>query len=58
MTVEQAADGLGMSADDLGGIIHGTADLTAETAVRLSHYFETSREFWLNLQRSYDLSMH
>ncbi len=29
--------------------------LTADTAARLGRYFKTSAEFWLNLQRGYEL---
>lgn len=31
--------------------------VTPDTALRLSRYFGTSPEFWLNLQASYDLSV-
>ncbi len=31
--------------------------VTADTAIRLSRYFGTSAEFWLNLQAAYDLSV-
>jgi antitoxin HigA-1 len=30
--------------------------VTADTALRLARYFETSPQFWLNLQSAYDLS--
>jgi plasmid maintenance system antidote protein VapI len=30
--------------------------ISTDTALRLSRYFGTSAEFWLNLQASYDLS--
>ncbi|HEU0216537.1 MAG TPA: HigA family addiction module antitoxin [Stellaceae bacterium] len=30
--------------------------ISADTALRLSRYFGTSAEFWLNLQSAYDLS--
>jgi antitoxin HigA-1 len=29
--------------------------ITADAALRLSKYFGTSPEFWMNLQREYDL---
>lgn len=29
--------------------------ITADTALRLARYFGTTPEFWLNLQRDYDL---
>ena len=36
-------------------IIRGRRAITADTAIRLSRFFGTSAEFWLNLQNSYDL---
>jgi plasmid maintenance system antidote protein VapI len=29
--------------------------VTGDTALRLGHFFGTSAEFWLNLQKIYDL---
>ena len=29
--------------------------ITGDTALRLARYFETSPEFWLNMQRDYEL---
>jgi addiction module HigA family antidote len=37
-------------------IIAGKRSVTADTALRLSRYFATSAEMWLNLQRNHDLS--
>ena len=36
-------------------IIHGRRRITADTALRLSHYFGTSAKFWLGLQDDFDL---
>jgi antitoxin HigA-1 len=36
-------------------IVHGKRAVTADTALRLSKYFGTSPQFWLNLQSHYDL---
>ena len=36
-------------------IVHGKRGITADTALRLGKYFETSAEFWMNLQSAYDL---
>ncbi|MCP4427349.1 MAG: HigA family addiction module antidote protein [Chloroflexi bacterium] len=36
-------------------IVHGKRAVTADTALRLSHYFGTSAELWMNLQTLYDL---
>jgi antitoxin HigA-1 len=36
-------------------IINGQSSLTADTALRLAHWFGTSAEYWLNLQKLYEL---
>lgn len=38
-------------------IVHGTRGISADTALRLGHYFGTSAQFWLNLQGRYDLQI-
>jgi addiction module HigA family antidote len=58
---------LGISAADLArldvpvnrvtGIINGQRSVTADTALRLGHWFGTSPEFWLNLQTLYELRL-
>ncbi len=37
-------------------IIHGHRGISADTALRLSKFFGTTPDFWLNLQQSYDLA--
>ena len=59
---------LGMSAAELSRlidvpvnrvteIINGRRGVTADTALRLGHWFGTSPEFWLNLQTLYELRL-
>lgn len=36
-------------------IVHGTRAVSADTALRLSRFFGTSAQFWLNLQARFDL---
>jgi addiction module HigA family antidote len=38
-------------------IINGQRSVTADTALRLGHWFGTSPEFWLNLQKLYELRL-
>lgn len=38
-------------------IVHGLRSVSADTALRLGKYFNTSPQFWLNLQTHYDLAM-
>ena len=37
------------------GILNGQRSITGDTALRLGHFFDTSAEFWLNLQSMYEL---
>ena len=36
-------------------ILNGQRAITADTALRLAHFFGTSAQFWLNLQNLYEL---
>lgn len=36
-------------------LVKGELPMTAEAAVRLGHFFGNSAEYWMNLQRNYDL---
>ena len=59
---------LGMSAAELGRqlkvptnritrVLNGQRAVTGDTALRLAHFFGTSAEFWLNLQKLYELRL-
>jgi addiction module HigA family antidote len=39
------------------GIMHGQRGITADTALRLGHWFGTSPQFWMNLQQLYELRL-
>ena len=39
------------------GILNGQRSVTADTALRLGHWLGTSAEFWLNLQKLYELRL-
>ena len=38
-------------------ILHGQRSITADTALRLGIFFKTTAEFWLNLQKLYELDV-
>jgi addiction module HigA family antidote len=38
-------------------ILNGQRAVTGDTALRLAHFFGTSAEFWLNLQKLYELRL-
>jgi addiction module HigA family antidote len=50
---------LDMSVDPrrINEIVLGKRRVTANTALRLARYFDTSAEFWLGLQSQYDLDI-
>lgn len=38
-------------------IVHGKRAVSADTALRLARYFQTTDRFWLNLQTRFDLEV-
>ena len=51
------AHALHVPANRITAILNGTRSITADTALRISKFFGTSPEFWLNLQTRYDLKI-
>ena len=49
------AKDLHVSAPRINDIVRGKRGITADTAMRLSAYFGTSAQFWLNLQNKHDI---
>ena len=39
------------------GILKGQRGITGDTALRLAHFFGSSPEFWLNLQKLHELRL-
>lgn len=48
---------IGTPARRINEIIHGNRSITADTALRLGQALGMTPEFWLNLQRMYDLDV-
>ncbi len=46
---------LQVPAKRIAGILNGQEAITADSALRLAHFYGTSAEFWLTLQMRYDL---
>jgi antitoxin HigA-1 len=57
LSAAQLARNLGVPTNRVTQIINGERNITADTALRLGHWFGTSAEFWLNLQKSYELRL-
>ena len=56
MSANALARALRVDAPRITDIVRGRRGISADTALRLARYFGTTPEFWLNLQRDYDLS--
>lgn len=55
ITAYRLAKAIHVSQTRLSEIVKGKRSITADTAVRLSIYFNNSPKFWLGLQNDYDL---
>lgn len=56
LSVAEAAEGLGVSRQQLYNVISGKHAITSEMAVRLEKAIGTSAETWLRMQMNYDLA--
>jgi addiction module HigA family antidote len=55
MSAAELARKLAVPTNRITGILNGRRAITADTALRLAHFFGTSAGFWLNLQSLYEL---
>jgi addiction module HigA family antidote len=55
MSAAELARQIEVPANRISQILKGERDISADTALRLGHFFGTSAQFWLNLQSLYDL---
>lgn len=55
LTQEKLARELGVSFVTISMIVNGRRAVTAPVAVRLAKRFETSAQFWLNMQTALDI---
>ena len=57
MSIESAAEHLGLDAAVFADICHERAPVTAEIAVRVSKAFGSTPEMWMRMQVDYDLAL-
>ncbi len=57
LSANAVAMGLRVPATRILEIVNQRRGITADTALRLGQYFKTSAELWMNLQKSYELSL-
>ena|SRR6516225_8750992 len=57
MTARELARAIKVSTTRITDILRGRRGITGDTALRLGHYFGVSPDFWMNLQKLYDLDV-
>ena len=57
MSAAELARKIRVPANRITQILNGSRDISADTALRLGHFFGTTAQFWLNLQILYDLRL-
>ena len=55
MSAKAFASAMDIPGNRITGILNGQRGVTADTALRLSRYLGTTPEFWLNLQKTFEL---
>lgn len=51
------AKALDVPANRITAILKGQRGITGDTALRLAAFFDTTPEFWMNLQKTYELRL-
>lgn len=57
LSQNQIANDIGVSPRRINEIVLAKRRITADTALRLAHYFKMTPQFWLGLQMDYDLDV-
>ena len=57
LSVYELANEIHVPRSRVNDIVRGKRSITTDTALRLSRFFGTSAEFWINLQTRYDLDV-
>jgi addiction module HigA family antidote len=57
LNANMLAKGIDVPANRITAIIKEQRGITGDTAVRLATFFNTTAEFWMNLQKTYELRL-
>ena len=57
MSAAELARQLKVPTNRITEILNGRRAVTGDTALRLGHFFGTSPEFWMNLQKLYEIRL-
>lgn len=56
LSASRLALDIGVPSGRVTDILNGRRSITADTAVRLGHYFGNGASFWIGLQSQYDIA--
>lgn len=57
LTKNQLAKALHVASNRITVIVNGTRGISGETALRLARYFGTTPQYWMNLQKQYEIEV-
>lgn len=57
LSSRKLASSLGVPAPRINDIVLERRGITADTALRLANFFDTTPKFWMNMQMSYELKI-
>lgn len=57
INAKMLAKSIDLPANRITAILRGQRGITGDTAVRLAAFFSTTAEFWMNLQKTYELRL-
>lgn len=55
LTLTEVADGLGINIAELSDVVDEKKGISPELAVKLSEAFGNTTQFWINLQKNYEI---
>ncbi|HET7118788.1 MAG TPA: HigA family addiction module antitoxin [Hanamia sp.] len=55
LTITEVAEGIGIARANLSAIVNERGGISPELAIKLSEAFGNSAQFWINLQKNYEL---
>jgi antitoxin HigA-1 len=56
MSARALGEALGVPGNRISDIVRERRGITADTAIRLARYFNTTPQFWIGMQTAHDLS--
>jgi addiction module HigA family antidote len=57
LSANALAKALHVPPNRITAVLNGTRSITADTALRLARFFKTTPQYWLNLQKNYELEV-